>query len=394
MLKAMSLILGLIVLISAPAESETFYVAPLGTQLAAKSDGTEALPFLTIQEAFASGKVKGGDTLLLKDGAYGGVTIKANAVFDVPVTIASQNGKSAHFDNILLAERTRNLTLRNLSVWPRSLEKGVPFMVRAYETTSDIVLDGLDIRSDEGAEAYMQWGAAEWEARKFSGVMLQGPRSLVIRSKLTGVYHGIMVANDSMILNNTVDGFNGDGMRAFSHSIVRENRVVNCVKTDSNHDDGFQSFSVGGVPVTGLVLESNTIIEWMGAPDHALRGTLEGIGLFDGFYDDLTIVNNLVSVSHYHGISVYGARGARILNNTVVNILGILGTNPYIAVRPHKDGTLPIDTLVASNVAMSIQGTASVDTNVIFRNNSVIGAPIQVFENPGSVAQIREGFIL
>ena len=382
MLRVVALLLGLFALSSGPAVSETYYVAPLDAVVAGTPDGTEGLPFLSIDAALKSGKVKGGDTLLLKDGAYGEVTIKTNAAFDKPVVIMSQSAKAAHFDSILLALNTRNLILRNLSVWPRDPATGKLNLVRAYNTTSYITVDGLDVRSEEGAGTYMQWDAAKWEARKFNGIFLQGPRSLVTGNRVTGVYHGIMVDYDAQIINNVIEGFNGDGLRAFSRSTVRGNRVSNCVNTDANHDDGFQSFAISGIPVTDLVIDSNVIIEWTGAPDHPLRCMLQGIGLFDGFYDNLTIVNNLVSVTQYHGITVAGARGAKIFNNTVVNTRGLTGTRPYIAIRPHRDGPVSTDVLVANNVAMSIQGLASTTDRVVFLNNSVIGIPSQVFENP------------
>lgn len=384
MLRVVALLLGLFALSSGPAVSETYYVASLDAVVAGTPDGTKGLPFLSIAAALKSGKVKGGDTLLLKDGAYGPVAIQANAAFDVPVTIMSQNGKAAHFDSILLGQDTRNLTLRNLSVWPRDPSISSAYLVRSYTTTSDITVDGLDVRSEEDAGTYMQWDAAKWEARKFNGIFLQGPRSLVTGNRVTGVYHGIMVDNDAQIIDNVVEGFNGDGLRAFSRSIVRGNRVFNCVVTDDNHDDGFQSFSSATRTVTGLVLDSNVFIEWTGAQDHPLRCMLQGIGLFDGPYDNLTIVNNLISVSHYHGISVYGARGAVIANNTVVHIKGHTLTYPYIAVRPNRDGTPPTDVLVANNVAMSLDGKASATDRIEFRNNSVIGTPSLVFENPAA----------
>ena len=396
MLRVFTLLLSLLAMISGPALSETYYVVPLGAVASGTPDGTETAPFLSIDAAFASGKVKGGDTLLLKDGAYGAVTIKANASFDVPVTLMSQNAKAAQFDSVLLAQTTRNLVLRNLSIWPRDPAIGAAYLVRAYNTTSDITLDGLDIRSELDAAAYMQWDAAKWEARKFSGVLLEGPRSLVTGSKLTGVDHGIMVADDSQIINNVVEGFNGDGMRAFSRSTVRNNRVLNCVVTDENHDDGFQSFASNGVPVTDLVLDSNIIVEWTGPADHPLRCSLQGIGLFDGPYDNLTVVNNLISTSHYHGISAYGARGAKIINNTVVNIRGLVGTAPWIGIYPRKDGTPSTDVMVANNVAMSLQGTASTVDRVEFRNNSTIGTPSLVFENPAAFdyrPKIASGYI-
>ena len=362
------------------AAAETYYVGPLGATISGTPAGTDALPFDSIQAALASGKVKGGDTLLLKDGAYGAIEIKANAAFDVPVTIMSKNAKAAQFDSILLYQGTRNLILRNLSVWPRNPATGSNWLVRGYETSSDIVIDGFDIRSEEHAADYLQWDASRWNARGFSGILLEGPRNKVIHNQLKGIYHGIFLAgSDSQVIGNIVKGFNGDAMRASSNTLVQYNLVSDCVVTDANHDDGFQAFNT-----TNLVLDSNVIIEWNGAPDHPLRCQLEGIGLFDGFYDNLTISNNLVVVSSYHGISVLGARRALIVNNTVVNGRGQTSPYPWMAVHPHKDGTPSTDVLVANNVAMSVQGAASTTDRVEFRNNSVIGTPSLVFQNPAA----------
>ena len=60
------------------------------------------------------------------------------------------------------------------------------------------------------------------------------------------------------------------------------------------------------------------------------------------------------------------------------------GKYPYIAVFPRRDSAPSTDILVANNVAMSFQGIASATDRVEFRNNSVIGLPSLVFENPAA----------
>jgi hypothetical protein len=365
-----------------PSASETYYVAPLETQLSGQPDGSEALPFLSIQSAFDSGRVKGGDTLLLKDGPYGRVILEANATFDSPVTIMSQNGKAAHFDSIRLGQKARFITLKNLSVWPRDPDAGATYLVRSYETVSDIRVEGLDIRSEEAAANFMKWDATKWQKRRFNGISLKGIRNIIVGNKVTAVYGGISAGPEALIADNVVNGFDGDGIRAVRDTTVRNNRITNCVKTDDNHDDGFQSFVSNAGPITNLVLDSNTIIEWMGPVDHPLRCKLQGIGLFGGPYENLTIINNLVSVSHSHGISIYGAYGAVVLNNTVVNNRGFSDLVPYLAVRPLKDGVPSKNVLVANNLAMKIAGKASIENGIVFQNNSAIGVPALVFENP------------
>ena len=396
MLKTVTLLLGLFALSASPALSETYYVAPLGATLSGAPAGTNSLPFPSIQAAFKSGRVKGGDTLLLKDGAYGSVIIEANAAFTSPVTIMSQNGKAAQFDRIRLGQDTRNIIFKNLSVWPRDPSTSGAYLVRSYNTVTDITLDGLDIRSEENAADFMKWDAAKWGARKFHGIVLAGERNTIVRNTITAVYDGISGGPDSLIADNIVNGYDGDGIRAVSRGTVRGNKITNCVKTDANHDDGFQSFASNGGTITDLVLDSNVIIEWTGSANHPLRCTLQGIGLFGGPYVNLTVVNNVVSVSHSHGISIYGANGAMVLNNTIVNSRGLSGLVPYLAVRPLKDGTLSKDVLVANNLAMSISGAASAENGIVFRNNSIISLPSLVFENPAAFdyrPKVSSGYI-
>jgi parallel beta-helix repeat protein len=369
--------LGLAVHYGAPAVAETYYVAPPGTASSVSPTGAETRPFVGLEAAFDSGKVKGGDTLLLKGGAYGSIDIKA--AFSTPVIIQSQTDKTAQFDWIQLSAEARNITLKNLSVWPSNPAAGRNFLVRSFETTSDITADGLDIRSEQQAAAYMSWNAAKWNARKYSGIALDGPRSTVVRNRLTGVNFGIMIGS-GLIEGNLIDGYSGDALRSWSDSVVKRNRVLNCVEIDDNHADGFQSWA-GSEPVRNLTIDSNTFIEWTGDQSHPLRCGLQGIGLFDGPYDNLTITNNLVSVSAYHGIAVYGARGARIINNTVVHVFGKTAQEPWLGVFDFKSGAPSTDVLVANNVAMRYMGTTNAATRVEFRKNSVVGTPGSVFEN-------------
>lgn len=381
MRKTAAFLLGLVALYCSPVAAETYYVAPPGTAASGTADGSEAKPFVGLLAAFASRKVKGGDTVLLKDGSYGSIDLKANVTFDKPVVIQSQTKRNAHFDWIQLAAGARNITLRNLRVWPSDPENGRNYLVRGFNTTSDITVDGLVIRGEQRADQFMEWDAAKWNARKYSGILLDGPRSTASRNRLTGVNFGISVGADGRVIGNVVNGYSGDGIRAWSGSVVSRNRVVNCVQVDSNHADGFQAFA-GSEPNRNLTIDSNVIIEWTGEANHPLRCSLQGIGLFDGFYENLTITNNLISVSAYHGIAVYGARGARIINNTVVHARGHTRQEPWIGVFNHKNGTTSTDVLVANNAAMSYRGTISAENRLEFSSNSVIGTPGAVFENP------------
>ena len=153
------------------------------------------------------------------------------------------------------------------------------------------------------------------------------------------------------------EGFSGDGMCSLGNdTLIIGNLVKDHVQVDGNHPDGFQSWSRGpdgamgkGV-VRGLVIENNTLLEWTGPADNPVRGDLQGIGMFDGMFEDLVIQNNLIVVSAYHGIAVAGVRGAKIVNNTLLNPRRPGVRYPWITVTGHKNGTPSERVLIANNI--------------------------------------------
>jgi hypothetical protein len=147
---------------------------------------------------------------------------------------------------------------------------------------------------------------------------------------------------------------------------------------DKTHRDGFQSYSKS--TVKNLTVEGNIILAWTHKTSSALRGSLQGISLFDGYYDDLVIRNNVVASDHYNGITVLGTHRATITNNTVVNIDGKSGKAPWIKVDTTKAGSPSQNVLVANNLAMSLSG-ADAKNNVVLTNNSVLLYPTKVLQN-------------
>ena len=377
------------------AQADSYYVAPLGAVPAAVPDGSLARPFASVDTALRSGKVKGGDTVLLMDGNHGGLALYKVA-FDSPVTITSQNGKQAHLDWISIRGASANLTFDKLSIWPTDVATTtVRNLVEMQGEASKIVFQNLDIRSDANATNYLQWDAATWNARVFNGINIGGAGGIARANQLTGVYMGITLnGNGSMALDNIIEGFNGDGLRPLGNdTILRGNLVKNCVDTDGNHDDGIQGFKSGGGTISGVVIDRNTILEWTAAADHPLRCALQGIFLSDATYENLTLTNNLVSTSQYHGITLSGGQNSRIVNNTVVNAKGVTSPYPWLKIW---DTPLPVNVLVANNLAMSISSPAAAGSALTFRNNSVIGTPGAVFENPFAFdyrPNDRSGFI-
>lgn len=124
--------------------------------------------------------------------------------------------------------------------------------------------------------------------------------------------------------------------------------------------------------VRGMVLRGNTIVNYED-PDQPFRGTLQGIGCFDGMFEDWRIENNVIITDHWHGITLSGAINCVVINNTVVDINQDKLGPPWIRINDHKNGTPPSGCIVRNNLttAMNVskQGVI-VDHNTIVKNYS------------------------
>ena len=338
-----------------------------------------------------SGKLSGGDRVFLMDGYHGPLKLTGQN-FSSPVLFTPVPGQTAHVDLINLT-KSSNLVFNGLKVWPTSSAPGKSPLVRTYMGTSNIAFTNLDVRGEATSGNYMSWPVSMWRANKRAGFQVDGDQISIVGNRLTGVQMGILtLGTNALVEKNIIDGFSGDGMRALGdNSIVRGNKVQNCVKIDANHDDGFQSFSrsasgkSGQGVVKNLTLEDNKIFEWASSTNNPLRCKLQGIGMFDGMYDGVTIRNNVISVSAYHGISIAGALNTVITNNTVINARSNAANYPWIKINAHKNGTPPKNVLVANNLVTSMKVFNNANNNVVEVSNMVVKNPSAEFTSPATL---------
>ena len=242
----------------------------------------------------------------------------------------------------------------------------------------------------ESATEITGWTDADWNARAATAVTAGGDYLALHRNTARNVNHGLMMSGDCIVVReNLVENFCGDGLRGLGNDQIFEfNTVRNCYDVNDNHDDGFQSFSVNGAPpCERIVLRGNVIIGYTD-PEQPYRGTLQGIGCFDGFYIDWVVENNLVATDHWHGITFLGADGCRIVNNTVVDLNDSSPGPPWIMIEEHKDGRDSRDCLIRNNIARSITAGAGVAAD----HNLETADLAAVFVDPAGLDfRLREG---
>ncbi len=347
--------------IALPAAAASFYIDPVAGS--DSGDGSAANPWGSLQAVLDSGKI---ETRTWPSYPYvPGMSLgKYNST---PITIAAQTGQTPRLRS-LRVQAAQNWKLRGLSISPSYAATYTKTTLadisnhNYFGPTSDIELADSTIFSVADASS---WGANEWINSASTGIGVGGDRVRVRGNTVRNVRFGISVGGDDAVISrNLIDGFSADGMRGLGdRGLFEYNRVQN-VKIgssagDSNHDDGFQSWSkgpdgVGTDAVTGVVLRGNVFISSTN-PDDPLRNSMQGIGCFDGLFVDWVIENNIVITDHWHGISLYGLRNSRIVNNTVIDMNSESPGPPWIKVAKHKDGRHSSNVVVRNNLAASYQ---------------------------------------
>ena len=364
---------GLSFLFALPGGAATLYVAPKDAAVSGARDGSRGHPWSTPAAALA--KAKAGDTIVLLDGDHGTLAIK-DRKFSTPVIIRAENPRKAHLERIAITGTSGNMVFRNLSVWPSNPDKAGATRVDAGFATN-VTFDGLDVRSASNAAGYAGWTKTQWEARSLKGFQARGAGVTLKNSTFTGLGFGVvMLGKGATVASNEVRGFSMDAIRVLgNNSTVRGNHIADAVRINGNHPDAIQSWAQNGNPVKGLIIADNTIVEWASAKKSPYRAELQGIGLFDGWYEGLKITGNKIAVTSYHGIAVYGGRGVQITGNTVVNGKGSKVGYPWIGVFDKKKGPPSSDVTVSGNKAMKYLGLPDKANRVTSSGNGVISDP-------------------
>ena len=302
----------------------------------------------------ALSNISDGGTILLRSGDYGSLSI-TNKHNSIGITLIADSGHTPRFTTI---------SFGNSSHWTV-----IGVHVRPITAKTAVNLGGAHLTFENSFISFAEnaggWNEFDWLSKTANGISIGGSNLVVRNNQIKLVDHGISgSAAHSLISGNTIDGFRGDGLRGLGdHTVWEYNTVKNCYAVDDNHDDGFQSWSIGpgGVgtgAVTGVILRGNTIINYEN-PNQPLRCTLQGIGLFDGMYVDWVIENNVVVADHWHGITVRGADNVEIVNNTVIDINTTTPGPAWISIDKHKNGTPPRNSVVRNNIATDFKNASS-----------------------------------
>lgn len=301
--------------------------------------------------------VHGGDRIYLMDGEHGEIAIYG-LVNDAPITIAALPGATAVVSAISVG-RSRDFAFRDLVVSPPP-GTGSGFAVTTRRSpdmprSTDIRFARLDIR---GPGNIADTSPDTWASQGRDGVLLFGDCLALEDSTISNVRYGAAIyqTDRATIARNTIKDFAVDGIDFTGNDVVIADNVItdhwpagagldsDCIQGQVSAKDPIYR----RIRVTGNVCLSDT------GPRHSRE--LQGINIFDGHWQDLTVSCNFVRPSIYHGITLMGVDRALVERN-VVQGWGPDKT-PWIAVFASKEGRQPTDALIRHNRATAYLNAA------------------------------------
>ena len=363
-----------------------FYCDPVAGDM--MNDGSSESPWNTLQAVFEAGKLfVPGDVIHLRTGYHGEPVV--SGANDGIVTIKPEPGATPMLSSLELDASSSHWDVSGLEI-SRSHAAEFSRKTMVVIGGSHNVVSNCEIFT---VPDISEWTLDDWLTKPSTGVHFSGAaHSRLEGSTILNISFGISVDGSSsfcVVRGNRVQNFSGDGMRGTGNDLVFEyNYVADNYNIDANHDDGFQSWSsgeggIGSGVVYRLTLRGNTIVETTD-PDRPFRGSLQGVGCFDGMFEDWVVENNVVIVNHWHGISLYGATNCRIINNTVVDQDMNAEPGPtWITIQPHKkysSATTPEDkayylgsgNLLRNNLTTKISGSTS--SGEVDNNREIVAA--------------------
>jgi hypothetical protein len=355
---------------------KTFFVDP--TRGSRDNDGSERLPWRTLAEVLdpanhlvatsaysrtkdglgqpepinPAGPVKPGDTIVLMSGDHGNVNARQYVNSDF-ISVVAGKGQTPVVRSLLLISSSHWL-FRGIKFQgaKQENEKGGTLVSLASHNwlgpSDNMVMADDSFSSVDSTET---WAPDDWVNKPYDFAFISGARCTTLTdSHFFNVRNAVMMVGGghSLVEDNLIEDMGNDGLDVVtSDLVVRRNRIRHGRHSpvEPLHADGIQGWTLNGATNSNVVIDSNWIINVDQSPDNYLQG----ISIFDGKWDGLTVTNNLVINNTWHAISLYGVTNALVANNTVIPARADRAS--WLMIHDAKDKTPSLHVVVRNNIA-------------------------------------------
>jgi hypothetical protein len=380
-MKLFPFVFCLFMLVCNTSLATTYYSDP--TTGSMSNPGTSGSPWAGLEDLFnTSPTFSPGDIIICLGGNHG--FPKINGVNTDYVTIQAASGQTPICTRIYFGSSSvaSYWKIIGLSIITENTAPNPIRLIDILNSSSDhISIQDCTISSNLNTSS---WTQNDWRTKACTGIWARGTNHVIQGNTIKNVAIGLIVDSPGSICNAnniqyfTIDGIRGNGSDCqYNENLITDNIVVYTYA--ENHYDGFQAFT--NTSIDNVLFRKNIIIACTDTT-RAFRGSMQGMGCFDGFYNNWTIENNLIVTDHWHGITLLGATNCRIVNNTVVDIYDVTpiiswdsqsqsSYGPaWIKIAAHKNGSVSTGNSVLNNICDDMQNSSGIGT---VSNNSVLG---------------------
>lgn len=336
-------------------------------------------------------QARGGDTIILKNGFYGDVSLQ-NYNFASAVTIKAENPQGAVFETLHI-NKSSNLVIDSVEV-ANPTNGGEKFL--QITGSSKITVVNSEIHgSEDGNHTYNP----AWTIGS-SALGVSGSSDIVIKNNY--IHNAEFASNYSGVTNLVISGNKFDHLGADSMQLKRitgaviENNTaaMNIIASSQEHVDFIQfTGDATDIVIRGNVMLPNSLqfVQHPVAPgvlDGGFNNYFQGMLFKGGVFTGVTIENNLIYTNTVNGIVVHGAMGASdivIRDNTVLTFPGL--NQPADRLKPTASlwGTADIR-------AMQVpEGSVTIENNIA--NRVWIDLDSDVDANPSFPFSAREAYV-
>jgi hypothetical protein len=253
----------------------------------------------------------GDTTIMLSPGSYGAVRYSGIGTRGaLTLTSADPNNKAVFED--LQFDSSQNVTIDSVAFNPQQFS-GQTFggWGLSFRGGSNFHVENSNFYGEHGSLA------------KVSGVYIRDVSGVSIENNtFSDLQYGIqgLTSANVNILDNNLTGIRADGMQFSSaqHVEIARNFGTNFATEAGAHPDLIQFHTAdGSLPASmDVKIHNNAFLQGSGTGAQGIfMGNESGTR-----YQDITVSDNLIYTSYWHGISVYGADGVLVDNNTVIGV--------------------------------------------------------------------------
>lgn len=244
-----------------------------------------------------------------------------------------------------------NIKISNVSV---SVSYFVPTSILPKASGKGITLGSCESCTIDKCELFSQrstagWTPADWVSNAAGILISGGSGNKILGCKVLNC-GGIQIkGKNNLVDSNFVSDFPTDGMGIWaSGNTVTNNIIQNSHKVNANHNDLLQCGTSSNNTIIG-----NTLRAYTDPKQPYIARDVQGLGCFDGWYDNFVVRNNTVIVDHPIGIWFQGIKNSVIDGNTVKICGSTLykSRTPCVFVDVKKSGDASSNITVTNNVA-------------------------------------------